>query len=101
MSEYESFLVSPLIFKEEKRMKNFKMTMTILTIAILTIPMTASFSIPTVNAHTPPLQIPTYAFISATPNPAGLVKQLLSVFGSKYRHQQHKHSLVIDGEITQ
>ena len=40
--------------------------------AILIIPMSASFTIPTVNAHTPPLQIPTYAFISATPNPAGL-----------------------------
>jgi outer membrane protein assembly factor BamB len=45
----------------------------ILIAAILTISMGAStIFIPTSNAHTPQLQIPTYAYINVAPNPAGV-----------------------------
>jgi hypothetical protein len=45
-----------------------------ITIAIfLTLSMSASMMlIPTASAHTPALQIPTYAFINVAPNPAGV-----------------------------
>jgi len=47
--------------------------MAILIAALLTFSMTASMTlIPNANAHTPPLKIPTYSFISASPNPAGV-----------------------------
>jgi hypothetical protein len=48
-------------------------TIAIAIAILLTISMTASMALlPTTGAHTPPLQIPTYAFINVTPHPAGL-----------------------------
>ena len=47
--------------------------MAILIAALLTISIgTTIMQIPTTNAHTPPWQIPTYAFINVAPDPAGL-----------------------------
>ena len=48
----------------------------ILTLTI-TIPLTA---LPTVNAHTPPWKIPTYAYIAITPDPIGVGQQALIVY---------------------
>lgn len=39
-----------------------------------------SFALPAANAHTPPWQIPTYAYITASPNPIGVGQQALVVF---------------------
>lgn len=36
--------------------------------------------LPAVNAHTPAWNIPTYAFIEATPNPVGLNQQIFLTF---------------------
>jgi hypothetical protein len=52
-------------------------TAVIAIVILLTISMSASIMlVPNISAHTPPLQIPTYAFISVTPNPAGLAQTL-------------------------
>ena len=55
-------------------MQNFKgKTMAILFAVILTFSMTASLILmPTTSAHTPPLTIPTFSFISLSPNPIGV-----------------------------
>src|SRR4030042_2329592 len=45
--------------------------MTILFLAILTIPMAATI-MPNANAHTPPWSLPTYAFINIAPAPIGV-----------------------------
>lgn len=57
--------------------KHRKRLFAIVTTILLILSMDASMMLlPSVNAHTPPLQIPTYAFISVTPNPAGLGQTL-------------------------
>jgi outer membrane protein assembly factor BamB len=48
----------------------------ILTLTI-TIPLTA---LPMVNAHSPPWNVPTYAYIAVTPNPIGVGQQALVVY---------------------
>jgi hypothetical protein len=55
-------------------MKTLKNKIAAITIAIFFIlSMTASMMlIPSANAHTPPWTIPTYAYINAAPNPAGV-----------------------------
>ena len=48
-------------------------TFAILIAAILTISMgTSLILIPNANAHTPPWQIPTYSFLTVSPDPVGL-----------------------------
>jgi hypothetical protein len=37
-------------------------------------------ALPVANAHTPPWNIPTFAFVSATPNPVGVGQQAIIVF---------------------
>jgi hypothetical protein len=72
--------------KEKEKMKisnkNLtKKTMTTLisAIMILTIAITI-VALPTANAHTPPQDVKTYAFVTASPNPAGVGQQVLIVF---------------------
>ncbi len=62
-------------------MKNFKSKTLAISIAILlTISMSASIMlIPSASAHSPPWQIPTYAYIVAEPNPIG-VGQTIQVY---------------------
>ena len=62
-------------------MQNLKnISMAILIAAILTISMGAStMLIPNAGAHTPAWNIPTYAYVNATPNPAGVGQQVLIV----------------------
>ena len=59
---------------EKNKMKNFKSKTIAISIAIiLTISMAASIIlIPSASAHSPPWQIPTYAYIVAAPNPIGV-----------------------------
>ncbi len=46
----------------------------------LTFSMGASMMlVPTASAHTPPWQIPTYAYINAAPNPTGVGQQVLII----------------------
>ena len=48
---------------------------------LLTLSMIASIiPVPTTNAHTPPWQIPTYAYVSASPNPIGVGQTALVGF---------------------
>ena len=55
-------------------------SMTILIAAFLMFSMAAStILIPSANAHSPPWQIPTYAYIVASPNPIG-VGQTIQVY---------------------
>jgi hypothetical protein len=50
--------------------------MAIMIAAILTISMGTSMMLaPNANAHTPPFTIPTYAYVSVQPNPAGIGQQ--------------------------
>jgi hypothetical protein len=59
---------------EKRKMQKLKSkAMAVLIAALLTFSMTASMIlIPSANAHTPPWNIPTIAFINVAPNPAGL-----------------------------
>ena len=61
--------------------KNLIKTMTpmIAAILILTISITI-FAVPAVSARTPPINVKTYAFVTATPSPAGVGQQVLIVF---------------------
>jgi hypothetical protein len=63
--------------EKRRKMKIAKSkTMAILIAALLTFSMTASMMLtPTASAHTPPLQIPTYAYVVAVPNPVGVGQQ--------------------------
>ena len=60
-------------------MQNLKgKTLAILIAAILTISIGASTALmPSASAHTPPWQIPTYAYIMASPNPIGIGQTLV------------------------
>jgi hypothetical protein len=53
----------------------------VIAIAIfLTLSMTASLMlVPTANAHTPPANLPTYAYINVAPNPTGVGQQVLVI----------------------
>ena len=51
-------------------------TMAIFIAAILTISMGASMIIPNTGAHTPPWSVPTYSFLSVSPNPIGVGQQV-------------------------
>ena len=59
-------------------MQNLKSkSMAILIVAILTISMGASMTlVPSANAHSPAWQVPTYTFISVSPNPIGVGQQV-------------------------
>ncbi len=63
-------------------MKKLKNKIAAITIAILmTISMAASMMlVPTASAHTPPWTIPTYAFITLAPNPAGVSQSVYVSF---------------------
>ncbi len=51
------------------------------TVLLLAFSLTAVLtSIPSVNAHTPAWQIPTFAYINVSPNPVGVGEQVLVVF---------------------
>jgi len=52
--------------------KTYKTSIFALTIAILTIMLCAPILLPTASSHTPPINIPTYAFCSVSPNPIGV-----------------------------
>ncbi len=74
-TERESALARSLKIKGRKeQMQNLKgKTLAILIASILTVSMgSTTVLLPIANAHTPPYQIPTYAFINVAPNPAGL-----------------------------
>ena len=62
-----------------KNLPKNTMTPLIAAIMILTISITI-IAFPTVNAHTPPQNVKTYAFVTATPSPAGVGQQVLIVF---------------------
>jgi hypothetical protein len=54
-------------------MKMLKNKIAAITISIFFIlSMTVSMILPNINAHSPPWQIPTYAYINAAPNPVGV-----------------------------
>ena len=57
--------------KKNKMLKNktFATLITMILVLSMAIPLT---TLPTINAHTPAWQIPTYAFIAPTPNPVGV-----------------------------
>jgi hypothetical protein len=66
------------------KLSNKNLTKKILTtmiaaILILTISFTI-IALPLVSAHTPPENVKTYAFVTATPSPAGVGQQVLIVF---------------------
>ncbi|MCW4044119.1 MAG: hypothetical protein NWE94_01210 [Candidatus Bathyarchaeota archaeon] len=46
----------------------------------LTLSIAASLALPVVNAHTPPWTVKTYAYVTATPNPAGVNQPVAIVF---------------------
>ncbi len=54
--------------------------MTISFAIMLIISMTASMILPNVSAHTPPIQVPTYAFINVAPEPIGIGQQATVAF---------------------
>jgi hypothetical protein len=61
------------------KLSNNKTTITIATALILT--MTFSmFALSPVNAHDPPVTVPTWAYIYATPNPVGVNQNTLFIF---------------------
>jgi outer membrane protein assembly factor BamB len=63
--------------RKRKTQKNKSKTMAILIAALLTISMgTSIILLPPTNAHTPPWQVPTYSFISVSPNPIGVGQQV-------------------------
>lgn len=93
-------------------------TATIVLAIFLTISMVASTALlPNVSAHTPPYKIPTYAYISAHPDPIG-VGQTVNVFmwlnqiygvgwdypallSNNYRFQNYNFTIVApDGKVT-
>jgi len=53
----------------QKDKKNLYLSVAVLSILVLTVP---SFLIETTNAHTPPMTIATYAYVSVAPNPIGV-----------------------------
>jgi hypothetical protein len=63
-------------FRKEKKMKTLNKIAAILISTFFILSMTCSLTlIPTINAHSPPFTIPTYAYISVQPNPAGIGQQ--------------------------
>ena len=62
-----------------KNLTKKTMTTLIAAIMILTISVTI-LALPIASAHDPPQSLKTYAFITATPNPAGVGQQVLIVF---------------------
>lgn len=72
-----------LIDKDAKISKT-KTTATMIAI-LLMLSMTASLVfVPSVNAHTPPWKVPTYAYIAATPDPVGVGQQVLIVYWTSF-----------------
>jgi outer membrane protein assembly factor BamB len=56
-------------------------TIAIATVILLALSMSASMMLaPTVSAHTPAWQVPTYAYINVAPNPIGVGQQVTIVF---------------------
>lgn len=74
---------------------------TAISIAILlTVSMVSSIMlIQNVNAHIPAWNIPTYSFISVSPNPIGDGQTANVNFWSIYHPLQRVHSMVTDGRI--
>jgi hypothetical protein len=71
--------ISPFTKKRKKKMSNTKNAMIFALFLLLTIAIT-SFALPIANAHDPAWQIPTYAYIAATPNPVGAGQTVSLVF---------------------
>ena len=63
-----------------KKLKTKIKTLTISFAIMLIISMTSSMILPNVSAHTPAIQVPTYAFINAAPNPIGVGQQVTISF---------------------
>lgn len=59
-------------------LKNTKKT--IITIILLTTLVITFIALPNVNAHDPPLQIPTYPYLVASPNPVGVNQDIYLLF---------------------
>ncbi len=59
--------------------KTKKITAWIAAILVLTISCTL-FTLPLATAHDPPWTVPTYAYVTATPSPAGVGQQVIIVF---------------------
>ncbi len=89
--------------KEKKLMQTFNKTTTIFLATLLVVSMAAStILLPTTSAHTPPWQIPTYAFINVAPNPVGVGQNVLVIMwidkifspetglGNNYRFHNYK-----------
>lgn len=67
--------------EKKRKMSDKNKTAAIAIVILLTLGMTASMIIvPTANAHTPPWQVPTYAYISVAPNPVGVGQAVTVVF---------------------
>jgi outer membrane protein assembly factor BamB len=60
-------------------LKNRKLATMATLIMVLSIAATL-FALPTTNAHDPPSNVPTWAYISASPNPVGVGQTVLIVF---------------------
>jgi hypothetical protein len=69
--------------KNLNEVKKMEKTKTTAITLVITLTFAAIFvALPMVGAHDPPLEIPTWAFISATNNPIGFGQQLVLVFWS-------------------
>ncbi len=64
----------------ENRRKKRAGLCAILAILILTTLFTLPIFLPDANAHTPPISIPTWAYLSVTPNPVGVGQELFVNF---------------------
>jgi hypothetical protein len=49
---------------------------TVIVLILMSIMAVMLVALPLANAHTPPLQIPTYAYINVAPNPVGVGQQV-------------------------
>ena len=56
-----------------------KITATVLALFLISATAISLVALPTVNAHTPPSQIPTWAYLSVAPNPIGVGQRLFVV----------------------
>ena len=102
--------------KEEKYMKIAKNKTVAITIAIfLTLSMGASMILlPSTSAHTPPWQIPTFAYISVVPNPVGVNQKvdvvmwldctfdpIFTALGNDYRFHNYELTIIApNGAVT-
>jgi hypothetical protein len=70
---------------QKLRNKNFKLSSrkgaAAATLFLLITLSTTMFAMPTVSAHDPPWNVPTYAFLNVEPNPVGIYQTVYVTFG--------------------